>query len=351
MELLNFSDPAACEAYERFVQSHPNGSFTQSLRWTAVKEDWQHEAILSRDAQGRIRGTMLVLIKRVPVLRCTMLYAPRGPVCSYTDGETLRDLMQGVRALARQYRAYLFKCDPPFPAEDEAALAQMEALGFVRRTDLGENTVQCIHNYVLDIAGRSEEELLASFHNKWRYNIRLAERKGVVCRWYDADTLGDHMDEFYPLMRETGARDGFHIRSEAYLTGLLTRLGPQHCRLYLCYYEGRPVSGAITIQYAGKTCYVYGASATEGRSVMPNHLMQWQMIRWAVQNGDLLYDFQGIPYYYDETHPNYGVYRFKKGFNGRVLSYGGEFDLVLSPWKKRLVEWMYGLWKRLRRSA
>ena len=132
------------------------------------------------------------------------------------------------------------------------------------------------------------------------------------------------LDDFYRLMEETGKRDGFCIRSKEYFRRMLENLG-EHCRLYICYYEGKPLSGAVTTQYAGKTCYVYGASTAECRNVMPNYLMQWTMIQWAVENGCEIYDFQGIPFYKDETHPNYGVYRFKCGFNGEVLTYAGEF--------------------------
>ena len=63
---------------------------------------------------------------------------------------------------------------------------------------------------------------------------------------------------------------------------------------------------------------------------MPNYLMQWEMIRWAAQSGCDVYDFQGVPYWYDSTHPNYGVYRFKTGFNGRLAIYAGEFTKVFA---------------------
>ena len=161
-----------------------------------------------------------------------------------------------------------------------------------------------------------------------------AQRKGVTCGVYDES----HVDEFYQLMKVTGDRDGFIIRPKEYFVRMLRELGPEHCRLYLCYYEGKAISGAITTQYAGKTCYVYGASDNAMRNVMPNHLMQWTMMNWAMENGNFLYDFQGIPHYQDEDHPNYGVYRFKKGFGGQVVSFAGEFDYVFSPGFKKFVD-------------
>lgn len=106
----------------------------------------------------------------------------------------------------------------------------------------------------------------------------------------------------------------------------------------MCYYNGEPLSGAVATQYAGKTCYVYGASTAQHRNVMPNYLMQWNMICWAVENGCSIYDFQGIPFYKNENHPNYGVYRFKQGFNGEVLTYAGEFVKKYSGFNSGIIE-------------
>ena len=80
---------------------------------------------------------------------------------------------------------------------------------------------------------------------------------------------------------------------------------------------------------------------------MPNHLMQWTMIQWALENNNFIYDFQGIPFYTDETHPNYGVYKFKKGFNGEVVTYAGEFYYTFSPFKKKLVHFFESIYRGL----
>jgi lipid II:glycine glycyltransferase (peptidoglycan interpeptide bridge formation enzyme) len=254
--------------------------------------------------------------------------------------------MEGVKQLARRYHAYLFKCDPCILATDSSSIENMQNMGLTFQKEKGGNTIQCCSNYMLDLENKRADEVFDSFHSKWRYNIRLAERKGVVCKYFEKDTLEGKMDDFYPLMQETGNRDGFYIRSKEYLTSMINHLGP-HCRLYLCYYQDHPVSGAIATQYAGKTCYVYGASSDTARNAMPNYIMQWHMIQWAIDNKNTIYDFQGIPYYNDETHPNYGVYRFKKGFNGQIVEYAGEFDYLFSPTNKKLIDRFYQVSKIL----
>ena len=320
-EILDKNNVRAKEEYEQFVLSHKNGNFMQSLHWTGVKKDWDYEAVISRDDDGNIRGTALILIRKIPFLRCSFLYSPHGPVCDYTDTETLKDIFEGIEKIKKEYRGFELRVDPCITENDREEIEILKNLGFSFIEDAPElTTIQARNNYILRINGRTADEIFASFHKKWRYNIRLAVRKGVECRVCGTECL----DDFYRLMEETGKRDGFCIRSKEYFRRMLENLG-EHCRLYICYYEGKPLSGAVTTQYAGKTCYVYGASTAECRNVMPNYLMQWTMIQWAVENGCEIYDFQGIPFYKDETHPNYGVYRFKCGFNGEVLTYAGEF--------------------------
>lgn len=219
---------------------------------------------------------------------------------------------------------------------DEETIACLRKAGFSHTPGLPDTQIiQCRNNYILPIEGRSAQELFDAFKSKWRYNIRVAKKKGVTCGYYGKERL----HEFFLLSQETGERDHFTIRSEEYFASMMDNLG-ENCRLYLCDYEGQALSGAITVQYGGRTCYVYGASTAVHREVMPNYLMQWEMIQWAVENNCHTYDFMGIPFWYDESHPNYGVYRFKQGFNGRVAVYAGEFSLVFSPTYKKLLDFV-----------
>ena len=341
MEIIG---PRDYPAFEKFISTHPQGGFMQSLRWANVKIGWGFEALVSRDPQGNIKGAMLVLMKRVPFLGKSLLYAPRGPVCDPYDKATLEDLMTGVDQLAKKHHAYMFRMDPYVLASDEKYISMVTGMGFSFIPGLGDfKTIQTRNNYMLNIEGKTPEEVMAGFHSKWRYNIRVAQRHGVECKVCDKS----HIDEFYRLMEKTGARDGFIIRPKEYFVRMLDCLG-NYCRLYLCFYQGQAISGAIATQCAGKTCYVYGASDNEMRNVMPNHLMQWTMIQWAIENRCKVYDFQGIPGYTDENDPNYGIYKFKKGFNGEVVEFAGEFDWIYSPFWKDAVEKLEKIYRKIR---
>ena len=322
--------------YEEFVSHHPRGEFTQSSHWQEVKHNWQWEAVVSRDGEGNIVGSCGVLIQKMPLFGTAFLYAPRGPVCDPKDKAVLADLKAGVDVLARTYNAHIFKMDPDIPADDTFFIRLAEDLGFRRFYGPdGFETIQARFNYRLPLAGRTKEELLAGFTQKTRYNIRLAQKKGVEVR-----AVGpEYLDAFMEIYRTTGQRDGFNTRPKSYFERMLAALGV-HCRLYMAFYEEKPISGAIAVNYAGKTCYVYGASDNAHRNVMPNYLVQWEMIQWAVDTGCALYDFQGISGdLTNEKNHMYGLYRFKRGFGGRVDELAGEFDYCYKP----VVNWLVNL--------
>lgn len=313
--------------YENFVIKN-KGPFTQSEKWANIKKGWINEQISVCDKSGNITASMQILIKTIPFLGVSFMYSPRGPVCDYKNIKAIEQLMCEADKIQRKYNGFMLKIDPMILSDDKAAIDNLKQSGFIYRDKSDDTSVQCRSNYILRINNRSEEEVFDSFHKKWRYNIRLAERKGVTCDFYGEDKL----DDFYGLLKETAKRDGFNIRSQEYFQRIMKEFG-EKCRLYICYYDGKPLSGAIAINYAGRVSYLYGASTQNMRNVMPCYLMQWTMIKWAIETNCLIYDFMGIPHYDEEEHPNYGVYRFKKGFNGEVVRYAGEFDYIYYPFR------------------
>ena len=318
---------------ENYISHHPYGSFMQSQAWERVKCNFIHETLTIRKQGNQINGAVRIHIQKIPLLGGSVFYAPRGYVCDFHDREAVGHLTEKVIALAKSYHACLFKMDPPIGQEDSQAIQYLTQAGFAYAAQKdGYDTVQCRNNYMLNIAEKTEEELLASFHPKWRYNIRLAARRGLQCTICGPEML----DVFYDLSIQTARRDGFALRSKKYFKRMYQQLG-EHCRLFVCFLGNTPLSAALLVTYAGKSCYVYGASSSQQRELMPNYLMQWEMIRYARSQGSKVYDFQGIPYYWDTTHPNYGVYRFKKGFRGQIVNYAGEFDMVFSPKKLALL--------------
>jgi peptidoglycan pentaglycine glycine transferase (the first glycine) len=312
--------------YKSFIESHDKGHFMQGYEWAKVKSEWKWEAIIERDSNGKIIGGLSVLIRPVPFLPFTLMYAPRGPVCDIQDQNVLSALFDGIRLLAKKHKAYQFKIDPDVLSSNTMFLDTMKQFGF-KLSSSGKNFegIQPRFVFRMNVSGKIQDEMMSTFHSKTRYNIRVAVKNGVEIKICDKQAL----DEFLPIMRETGKRDGFPTRPKAYFERMMDAFGSQ-CRLYMAYFESKPIAGTIAIQYGDKTWYLYGASANEYRNMMPNYLLQWEMIKWSIETNCNIYDFRGVSGDLSEDNPLYGLYRFKKGFNGDFTEFAGEFDLTLN---------------------
>lgn len=312
-----------------FLEQSPHFDFMQSPEWAKFKSDnWSSELIVVKNADGEIKGSLSLLIRKMPFFGRTLMYAPRGPVCDLHDRDTLRELLKKAGELSKKYKSYALKLDTDAPRSDEQYTRLMSELGFrLQAASKNFEGIQPRFNYRLNIKDKTEDELLQSFHQKTRYNIRLAARKGVEVK------VGTREDipAFYNTYRETSIRDRFVPRVMEYFERMYDCMGPEHMHLYLAYYDGRAVSGTIAIIYGKKCWYLYGGSSNEYRNVMPNYLLQWEMIRQAREKGCEIYDFRGVSGDMNEDNPLYGLYRFKKGFNGELVELVGELDYVFSP--------------------
>lgn len=323
MELVTGS---TLKEYEEFIKNHPKGHFMQSPQWGRLKENWHWEGIIARGDDGRIKGAMSVLIRKVPFFPTTLMYCGRGPVWDIDDNKTFAALINGAKELAKKHKSYVIKLDPDIETEEEAFIKLAHDMGFKIRGGKNFEGIQPRFVFRIHLNGRSEEEILSSFHSKTRYNIRVAIKKGVTVKVAGKESL----HTFWEIMMETGLRDGFVIRSEEYFAKLLDELS-EHARLYMAYYQDKPIAGTLAINYGDKVWYLYGASSNEYRNVMPNYLLQWEMIKWSIETGCRIYDFRGVSGDLDESNPLYGLYRFKKGFNGKFTEFIGEMDLIINP--------------------
>lgn len=317
----------------------------QSQIWGKVKSDWKQTFLTVHDEAGEIKGAMGVLIRKLPFLPYTMMYAPRGPVCDVSDASCLEELTQKAKELAKKEKAYILKIDPDVEADQLGFISDMEKLGYHRKHSKNFEGIQPNFVFRLDVENKTEEEIMAAFHSKTRYNIRVAQKKGVEI------SLGSREDlkEFTQIMIETGLRDGFVVRSQEYFERMYDVMG-EHLRLYLAKLDGKMIAGTLAIYYGDKVWYLYGASANHGRNAMPNYLLQWEMIRWAIEKKCRIYDFRGVSGDLDESNPLYGLYRFKKGYGGKLTEFVGEFEMVYQPFIAFLIERILPVFIELRRK-
>jgi lipid II:glycine glycyltransferase (peptidoglycan interpeptide bridge formation enzyme) len=298
------------ERWNAFVEANPTGSVSQTFEWGALSDSLGEDILrLGAVENGELAGAILLIVGRAPVLRRPYLYAPRGPVVADPASPALAALCLRAEQEARTRGAFMLKVEPNAPDGDAAWLAALARLGF-RRNPFATHPRR---SWVLDITP-SEEELLKGMKEKWRYNIRLAGRKGIQVR--EATTPED-MDTFYALYQETAKRDGFFIHPKKHYADILRLYGERDAAvLLLAEYEQSPIAALFAVRCGATTTYMFGASSNRERNRMPNHLLQWTAIRWAKAHGCAIYDFRAIAEVLDPQEDLYSLYTYKQGFGG-----------------------------------
>ena len=332
---------------EAFVRGHEKSHFLQTPAWAQVKEAWDWRGLLAYDEE-KLVGAMSVLIRPLP-LGFSLLYAPRGPVCNRNDPYVMAALLGMADDLAETVNALELLLDPDELATNERFREMMQTWGFWEREDAGFNNVQAQHVFRLHLTGKTEDSVFADFCQKTRYNIRIAMRKGVQIRVYTGDKKipEREINAFDRIMQETGGRDHFIPREKAYYGKVFGVLG-QETVLFMAYLGEEPIAGTIGVYSGGKGWYLYGASSNSHRNVMPNYLLQWEMVRMALERHCVFYDFRGVPGELTEENPLYGLYRFKKGFGGTYTKFTGLFVRNYRPLLAKCFDLALGWFRRLR---
>jgi lipid II:glycine glycyltransferase (peptidoglycan interpeptide bridge formation enzyme) len=347
-----------------------------------VKEKYGWEPIyLAWDSQGKLKqeiglstfpfypsAAALVLkrpiIRRGFAARLSILYAPKGPLLDWTNEPLRNRVLNDLQDLAKREGAIFLKIDPdvvlgtgvPSSTDDaidhsgEAVMTVLQRRGWRSSSD----QIQFRNTVLIDL-NTSEEELLACMKQKTRYNIRLAEKKGVTLR---IGTSAD-LNMLYKMYAETSVRDGFVIRDEEYYKtvwqlfmenvqslpatspapttprGVSVRDKSPHAEPIIAEVDGEPVAAIFVFYFAGRAYYVYGMSRDVHREKMPTYLLQWEAMKRAKSIGCTVYDLWGAPDVFDESDPMWGVYRFKEGLGGNVVRTLGAWDFAPNPfWYK-----------------
>ena len=325
------------DEWQKIAAALPYGHALQSGAWGEFKSRWGWSArywVLDEGKNGEVNAAALVLKRAIPFTPFSILYAPKGPMLDYTNLALRPRVLAQLEQLAQRERAILIKIDPDVPLATGYDPAEPHPVGqaFVEELQgrgwlFSQEQVQFRNTVLLDLT-RSEDELLAAMKQKTRYNIRLAAKKEIVIR---PGTPAD-FPVLVEMYRETAARDGFTIRPTAYyLDAWQTFYGDGLAQPLLAEFEGEPVAGVMLIRSGNTVLYMYGASTEKERPRMPNHLLQWEAIRWAKAQGATFYDFWGAPDEFVETDRMWGVWRFKEGFNGQVVQTIGAWDYPARP--------------------
>lgn len=347
--------------------------FLQSPFWAQFKSShgWKNQcfSVKASDSNTNFVCNVSVLIRTFGKmnLRFSIAYIPLAPE---VKSLTLTDDSNAVEKIslysdflvgfAKALKSYLpsntlcIRYDLPldfYTCEDrDFYVDSLKNLAFSKRLPLKktQTDIQPPDTVLLDLS-KSEEDLLSAMKSKWRYNIHLADKKGVQVKAFTANDEGfeNAIDIFYDLYKTTAKRDGIAIHSKEYYKDLLslskTVKDAPIVTLWLATHEDDNLASIITLFSKKEAVYLYGASSNVKRNLMPAYLLQWSAIKKAKEYGSASYDFYGMPPTDDEHHPMYGLYRFKTGFGGTIIHRPGSVDVPLSGVYK-----MYTLAERFR---
>lgn len=319
--------PVSLAEWNQFIQAHPDAHLLQMGEWGELKNDfgWKPVRFIFNNEMGA-----QILFRRLP-LGLTLGYMPK-----IIDNEQLiinNELFwKEVDLLCKQNRAVFLKIEPDAWSEEFI----LPPSAFI----ISPHNIQPPRTVVISIR-ETEEEMLARMKPKCRYNIRLAEKKGITVRTWD------DIHAFHEMMTVTGGRDGFGVHSKAYYQRAYDLFHPKGtCELLVAEFEDKPLASLMVFAHGPRAWYVYGASNDQERNRMPTYLLQWEAIRWAKARGCEEYDLWGVPDEnedvleagFESRHDGlWGVYRFKRGFGGEVKRAAQALDRVYNP----LLYWAY----------
>lgn len=348
------------EQHLAYIQSLPSASHCQVPAWADVKLEWRSENLGWFDKAGELVGVALVLYRQIPKVKRYLAYLPEGPVINWYAPD-LEEWLKPMLAHLRQQGAFTVKIGPPVvirrwnaPAikagiadPDVKRLRGIEAtvieprafevsdklrrMGWQQGEDggAGFGDVQPRYVFQVPLANRSLDDILGSFNQLWRRNIKRAEKAGVEVVQGGYDDL-PVWQELYEI---TAERDRFRPRPLSYFQRQWTALNaedPNRMRLYIARHEGEPVAAATMLMVGRHVWYSYGASANHKREVRPSNAMQWRMLRDAYALGASVYDLRGISDSLDENDHLFGLIQFKVGTGGEAVEYVGEWDFPLN---------------------
>jgi lipid II:glycine glycyltransferase (peptidoglycan interpeptide bridge formation enzyme) len=303
------------QAWDQLVLQQPEGNLLQSWHWGELQSrfGWTIERLLVQDG----RHGLCSLQRTATVFPGgAVYYVPRGPAVI----ESARiPMLDELERRARAGGGIALRVEPNDRVGDEWP-AFFEGRGFVLGKPVQPQATQRLN---IDL---EPDTLKAAFKPKTRYNLNLAERKGVqVAGSRDATT-------FAKLAGETAKRQGIHLPGAVFYQAALDLFGPRDdVRLYLATHEGDVLAGIMVFRFGKTAYYLYGGSTDLKRELMPNYLLHWQAMLDFRAMGCDTYDWWGIPEEPAPDHPWFGLYRFKTGFGGETVRYIGLYEHVLRP--------------------
>lgn len=311
-------------------------NFLQSPEWARFQEMNGREVV-------RTESGVYGFVHTLPIVGA-YLYLPRFPGDTIAHSESA---VESLISLAKKMTYGWVRIEP----ETEGVLKMWEDILSRRGENDYVRLVKAPHDmqpreiFVIDVS-LSEENLLAGMKAKTRYNIRLAEKKGVRVFTTRAKK---YQELFFSLIQATAKRQGILPHPQSYYEKMLDAFSEEQLTLFVAEFEGTVLAANLVLFFGDTATYLHGGTSDMHRDVMAPMLLQWEQIRVAKQRGCRWYDFGGVSVSSEIKNQKSniaawaGITRFKLGFSPATVPrvFPGCYDMVIDL--KR-----YGLYTRLR---
>jgi lipid II:glycine glycyltransferase (peptidoglycan interpeptide bridge formation enzyme) len=309
------------EQWDSFLSEHQNTHILQSGEWGEFKSEfgWEIVRVVNNGSGSQI------LFKKLPLV-ASWAYIPKGPI-----GNDWNELWPLIEKECKKRKAVFLKVEPDIWMDGhEISAEKLSAKSFV----VSNHQIQPSRTLIVDLLP-AEDEILSRMKQKTRYNINLAKRKGV-----NILKSGD-VRRFYDLVKITSERENFNVHSLDYYRRAYEIFSKiDCCELFLAVYQGKLLAAIMVFSFGQRAWYFYGASSNQYRNLMAPYAVQWEAMQWARRKGCVEYDLWGVPdeeyhvledEFLNRNDGLWGVYRFKRGFGGKLSRSIGAWDRIFNP--------------------
>ena len=322
----------ATREWDEFLQKFPNAHLLQTSKWGKLKSEfgWESTHVVDGSVGAQI------LFRKLSFF--SIAYIPKGPI-----GDGWNNLIPVIHAECKKRKTILLMIEPDLWEVEDDKIQPFLALQGLKDFQAGEYPVQPRRTIVIDI-NKTDAQLLSAMKQKTRYNIHLAEKRGIQVK------MSADLACFNQLMQVTGNRDNFAVHHPGYYEAAFKLFEPDgNCALMIAEFKGEPLAGLLVFRNGDRAFYFYGASSDHYREFMPAYLLQWEAIQWAKRQGCRTYDLWGVPdedekvleaNFTSNDQGLWGVYRFKRGFGGTVKRSIGSFEYEYIPTVCRLYRYL-----------
>lgn len=325
-------DQIGKEDWNQFVASTDNGSIHQTTMWADFQKTLKNRGevigvgLLKND---KVVATALAVRMQTRLPNLYWYYCARGPV--YTSTDEGSEILAALEKTVAQKRGAFLRYDPYVLSDDKFDYK-------TSKTQIADKqNFHPLDSLLLDISPPTDE-IFASMKKRTRYNIRMSEKHGVTVKSYDGESAQPkQIDSFYKLLTRTADRDNFTSHSKSYYANFMSSLGA-NAQLFIASLDDQPIAASILTTFGDTAIYYFAASSDkpEHRKIMPNYLLQAEMIRHAKMKNCTDYDLFGIAPENEPNHKYAGIGHFKMMFGGRRVKYQAGKDIILSEAKTKL---------------